>query len=93
METFRAWAVVESATAGGQTLLAVFTSDLSARDFAQQRADQLPKDADDLVVQVVEFDGETGQELSRETIEPTHDEATCQGDRCRLARRLNDLME
>ncbi len=92
METFRAWAVVESATAGGQTLLAVFTSDLSARDFAQQRADQLPMDADD-AVQVVEFDGETGEETSREAIEPTHDEATCQCDRCRLARRLNDLMD
>jgi hypothetical protein len=38
METLRAWAVVESETAGGHTLLGEFTSDLRAREFAQTEA-------------------------------------------------------
>ena len=97
METFSAWAVVECETAGEAPvrarLLAVFTLDTWARDFAREQADHLPKEADDIVVHVVEFDGETGQEVSRETIEPIHDLPICGCDRCRLYRRLKDLME
>ena len=97
METFRAWAVVECETTAEapvrEKLLAVFTLDTLARASARFLANRLPKDADDSVIQVVEFDGETGQEVSRETVEPTHDQVTCGCDRCRLYRRLQDLME